>query len=431
MSSIKNSSGQRIFPLNNMNKKQITSLSIGLFGIACGLTIAHLPNAFAMANADEATVISAGYCSTVSSANKENLKFEMLYNSAPTTKYQPLRNDCVTLKRDGRVIKISTDNSVDIISKTDATTYVLETSALGEYTPQAGDIYTIKGQFVSHDAGDVYTGKYILDISESSFVVSESVSRSYFVALPQQCVDGGQATMPPEPDQQWHFLFNLYDLEQEDAPVTGDDYAYYPTSTQDVFIDGQPVVNMNQEVLRRRDNWGYMFYVSSQLGLQNWDSLISVGSLIVFDGTFIYKGNKTLPQNKSIGFSLHEVAFHKIGTKVNDYEVVNFRKYLYDTINNTYDAGNYSGATKTEVARILADLENDLSEPETAAGVYKIYNEILTRLAGYQIDADVAAEYLNQLKANAIAELQEYPDFDMNKPLFVVIFLLLSQKYKP
>ena len=371
-----------------MNKKRITTLSIGLFGAICGLVLSYTPNSFVMVKADDAEVIKAGYASTSSSATIDNCEFKMLSNSAPLAKYQPLHNDCVTLKRDGRVIKLSTNQSWDMISKTDPTSYVLDTSMLGTYAPQNGDVYTIKGQFVAHDSADIYTGKYILDISETSFVVSSDSSRSYFVALPQKCVDGGQASMPPEPDQQWAFLFNLNSLEQADAPVTGDDYAYYPTSTYDVFIDGKPVVKMDRQVLRRRDSYGYMFYVSTAAAYQGWVSLLNVGSVIVFDGTFIYKGDKTLPNNQQIGFSLKEVAFHKIGTKVNDYEVINLRQYLFDSINNSYDVGNYSGTAKTEVARILIDLENDIFEPETVKDVYKAYNDIVTSLDGYAVDPE-------------------------------------------
>ena len=389
-----------------MNKKCSTFLSLGLFGFACALLFSSLPKSFDMAKADGATVISAGYASTNSNATKENPRFEMLYNTAPLTKYQPQHDDCVTIKRNGKVTKLAINHELDMISKTSSTTYTLETSALGEYAPQAGDVYTIKGQFISqnHD--------YILDISETSFVVSENSARSYFIALPQQCVDGGNATMPPEPDQRWWFLFNLYSLEMKDAPQTGDTYAYYPTSCDDVFIDGKPVANIDEQVLRRRDNGGYMFYVCYQNEYQGWASLLNVGSLIVFDGTFIYQGNKTLPNNKKIGFSLNEVAFHKIGSDKDDYEVVNFRKYLFDSINNKYDKNNYTGEAKAEVARILADLENDIGEPETVREVYEVYDDIIARLESYDVDPTAAAEYLNQLKQQSIEEIQNYPVYE-------------------
>ena len=365
-----------------------------------------------MVKADTPTVISAGYCSTMPDATKDNPKFEMSYNSAPVAQYQPQSNDCITIKRNGKVVKLSTNHNLDMISKIDTTTYVLETSALGTYAPQAGDVYTIKGRFLSHDALDKFTGKYILDISETSFIVSENTVRSYFNALPQKCVDGGQASMPPEADQQWTFLFNLLSLEKEDAPVTGDAYGYYPTSTEDVYINGKPVANIDKQVLRRRDSYGYLFFVCQQSENQNWMSLLTLNSLIVFDGTFIYKGNQTYPNNMKCGFSLNEVAFHKIGNKVNDYEVVNFRQYLFDSINNNYDANNYSGDAKAEVARILANLENDISEPETVKEVYEIYDEISARLASYDIDSDAASEYLNQLKQQSIEEIENYPVYD-------------------
>ena len=327
-------------------------------------------------------------------------------------KYQPQNNDCITLTRNGKIIKLSTDHELDMITKTGSTSYVLETSALGQYVPQAGDVYTIRGQFLSHDLGGTYTGKYILDISETSFVISEDGSRSYFNALPQKCVDGGQASMPPESDQQWAFLFNLMGLEQEDAPVTGDSYGYYPTSVEDVFINGQPVAKIDKQVLRRRDSYGYLFFVCSQSENQNWTSLLTLDSLVVFDGTFIYKGSQTLPNNMKMGFSLNEVAFHKIGNKVNDYEVVNFRKYLFDSINNSYDAHNYSGEARAEVARILADLENDLSEPESVKEVYQIYNDINARLAGFVVDPSAVEDYLEQLKQEAIEEIENYPVYE-------------------
>ena len=397
-----------------MNKKRITSLTIGLFGVVCGLVLAHLPASFIMARADEVQVIDAGYCSTVSSATKTDCKFEMLANDAPLVNYQPQSNDCVTLKRDGRIFKLSTDHSVDMISKSDPSTYVLDTSSMGEYAPRAGDVYTIKGQFLSHDDGDIYTGKYILNIFESSFVVSEDTSRSYFVALPQRCVDGGEATMPPKTEHQWHFLFNLYGLEKEDAPVTGDNNgAYYPTSTDDVFVDGVPVAKIGKKVLKRRDKDGYLFYVcyQNQSDYQNWT--LNVGSILVFDGTFIYKGDQSLPNNQQIGFSLNEVAFRKYSSAgMNDYEVINFRQYLYDSISNTYDAGNYSGEAKAEVARILADLENDIFEPETVKEVYQIYNDILTRLASYAVDPDAVEANLKKMREEAVKEIQAYPNLD-------------------
>lgn len=395
-----------------MKNKRITLLTIGLFGIVCGLLMAHTPNSFALVKADGPETISAGYCSSDMDATKENLKFEMLYNSAPLANYQPQDNDCVTIRRNGRVIKLANDHNADMITKIGSNSYVLNTNTLGEYAPQAGDVYTIKGQFLSHDLENKYTGKYMLDISETSFVVSENDYRSYFMALPQQCVDGGQASMPPEPDQQWHFLFNLMGLEQSDAPVTGDSYAYYPTSVDDVFIDGEPAAKIDRQILRRRDNYGYLFYVCSHSEYQDWGSRINLNSLIVFDGTFIYDGDITLQNNKKIGFSLNEVAFHKIGPKVNDYEVVNFRKYLFDSINNGYDANNYSGEAKAEVARILADLDNDISEPETVKEVYKVYNEINARLANFDVDPSAATEYLNQLKQNAINEIKNYPVYE-------------------
>lgn len=400
-----------------MNKKRITLLSIGLFGTICGLILSYLPKSFSMAKADDVQVIDAGYCSTIANATKTKCKFEMLPNDAPLVKYQPTRSDCVTLKRNGKTIKLSTDYSWDMISKTNATTYVLETSMLGEYAPQAGDIYTIKGQFLSHDEGGTYTGKYILDISESSFVVSENSSRSYFTVLPQKCADGGEATMPAASDNQaWHFLFNLMDLTYEEAPSTGDTYGYYATSTEDVYVDGHPVVKMDKQLLRRRDTdpTYHLFYVCFQSGYQNWT--INLGSIVVFDGTFVYKGNQTLPNNQQIGFSLNEVAFRKIGSKINDYEVINFRQYLFNTINNNYDVGNYSGEARTEVARIFADLENDIFEPETVKEVYQAYDDIVARLASYAIDPAAASDNLKKIKTDAIQEIKKYPNFDNYYP---------------
>ena len=125
-----------------------------------------------------------------------------------------------------------------MITKYSDTVYALEDWMMGEYKPQHGDIYTIKGDFISsdRDGSSGFDGKYVLNIKETSFIVSQSSKRSYFTAIPNVVVDGGTPSMPPEADQQWAFLFNLMGLEQSDAPVTGDTYGYYPTSTENVYL---------------------------------------------------------------------------------------------------------------------------------------------------------------------------------------------------
>lgn len=400
---------KRLFPL----------IILGLVG---GLAIETSPKFFDMVHALDTITIDAGYCSTYDNATKSELYFNMLPNDAPynsndwSIRYQPMANDCVTILRNGVTHNLSTNTAWDMITKCDSTKYMLETWMMGDYKPQPGDIYTIKGNFKVRDTtgnnSSLVNANYVLNISETSFIVSGNSRRTYFAALPQIVVDGGQASMPPEADQQWHFLFNLNGLEQEDAPVTGDSYGYYPTNTEDVYIDGVPVANVDKQALRRRDDWGYLFYVCSQNDIQQWDSLIKLDSLVVFDGTFIYKGNISLENNKKFGFSLNEVAFHKIGNKVNDYEVVNFREFLVNKIRNEYDVNNYNASDKVEIQTILDELDDDFLAPETVKEVYQLYNDKITVLDAFELDPEAAAQYLLGLKQAAIEELENYVDLD-------------------
>ena len=336
-------------------KKKNLALSIVLLGLVGGLSFAILPDTLEMAEAADPIFVDGSFCSTDVNSDKNNLSFYMLENGAPYSssdwaiRYQPLANDCVTILRNGETHNLATNGLWDMITKCDATKYRLETWMMGDYKPQIGDIYTIKGDFKSHDtvsSSSGITGKYTLRIKETSFIVSGDSSNTYFAALPKVVVDGGEANMPQEPDQQWHFLFNLNSLEKEDAPVTGDTYGYYPVTTENVYIDGQPVAKVNKPVLKRRDNDGHLFYVCMQNGYQSFDSLIKLDSLVVFDGTFAYQGNIVLEDNKMFGFSLHEVAFHKIGNNVNDFEVVNLRDFLANKIKNSYDLNNYKEEDK-------------------------------------------------------------------------------------
>ena len=400
-------------------KKHRIGLSFVFLGLVGGLVFSNAPRTFELARADERTIVDAGYCSTYSDATKDGLYFEMLENDAPynqsswSIRYRPMAPDCVTVLRDGEVHNLATNNLWDMITKCNSTKYLLETWMMGEYKPKLGDIYTIKGDFLCNDtSGSSVTGKYVLRVSETSFIVSGNSQRTYFAALPQKVVDGGPATMPPEPDQQWYFLFDLYNLEEEDAPVTGDAYGYYPTSTEDVYIDGQPVALVDKQVLRRRDNWGYLFYVCFNNDNQKWTNLIHLDSLVVFDGTFIYKGNITLEKNKRMGFSLNEVAFHKIGDAINDYEVVNFREYLISSIRGNYNVYNYNEEDRVEIEAILSGLEDDFVSPTSVKEVYQVYNTIIAALDSYELDPEAAARYLAELRAAAIEELENYVDLN-------------------
>ena len=403
-------------------KKRRLGLSLILLGLVGGLLFANAPKTLEVAKADDVTVIDAGYCSTYVNATKDSLHFNMQPNDAPyaestwSIRYRPMSADCVTILRNGETHNIAGNTLWDMITKCDSTKYLLETWMMGEYKPQLGDIYTIKGDFICNDtAGSSVTGKYILRISETSFIVSGNDRRTFFTALPQKVADGGPASMPPEPDQQWHFLFNLNNLEQADAPVTGDSTAYYPTSTEDVYIDGQPVANVDRQVLRRRDNYGYMFYVCFQNDIQQWTNLIKLDSLIVFDGTFALR-DRAYENNKHVGFSLKEVAFHKIGDNVNDYEVVNFRGYLIEKIRSSYILEYYSEEDQIEIEAILSGLEEQFIAPASVKEVYQVYNSIVATLDSYELDPEAAAKYLAELKAAAIEELQNYVDLDNYLP---------------
>ena len=404
-----------------MKKKIISKLFVipATLGLVAGFFTSIHSNVFSIAQADDVTPVQGSYCSTNTDGNISVKKFNMLPNAAPyesdsSLRYRPLSDDCVTITRNGVTHNLATNSAWEMITKYSDTVYALEDWMMGEYKPQHGDIYTIKGDFISsdRDGSSGFDGKYVLNIKETSFIVSQSSKRSYFTAIPHVVVDGGTPSMPPEADQQWAFLFNLMGLEQSDAPVTGDTYGYYPTSTENVYIDGQPVAAVEKPALKRRDNHGYLFFVCANGDMQGWNSLISLDSLVVFDGTFAYKGNVTLQENKSMGFTLSEAAFHKVGTGANDYEVVNFRSYLVDKISSSYDVNNYADENAQAVAAILENVEENLLAPTSVKGVYAKYNEIVDALDAIEMDPEAAARYLTELKEAAIEEISNYVDLD-------------------
>ena len=402
-------------------KKNKLALSIILFGLVGGLSFSVAPDSFEMVKAADVILVDGSYCSTDVNASKNNYSFYMLENDAPykssdwSIRYRPQSADCVTITRNGVTRNLATNTAWDMITKCDATKYLMETWMMGDYKPQLGDIYTIKGDFLSRDTVNNdpnISGKYKLRIKETSFIVSGDSNNTYFAAIPKVVVSGGQATMPTDPNQQWYFLFNLNNLDEEEAPVTGDTYGYYPTNSEDVYIDGAPVAKVNKPVLKRRESGNHLFYVCFQNELQGWNSLIKLDSLVVFSGTFAYQGNVTLEDNKMFGFSLNEVAFHKIGEGINDYEVVNFREYLINKIRSSYDLDNYIEADKPTMQTILDGLDDAFITPTSVKEVYALYNQKVAQLDSFELDPEVAARILEELKRNAIHELDTYVVFN-------------------
>lgn len=410
-----------------MKKKIISKLFVvpAVLGLVAGFFSSIHSSVFSIARADDVTRVQGSYCSTNTSSNSTagELYFNMLANDAPynsdwSNRYRPLSDDCVTITRNGETHNLATNRAWDMIAKYSETGYCLVTWMMGDYKPQLGDIYTIKGDFVSRDTdgSDPIDGKFILNIKETSFIYSKLQDKTYFAALPQVVADGGTVSMPLYADQNWAFQIDLNSLEQSDAPVTGesfgDDKGYYPTSAEDVFIDGEPVAKVEKQAFRRRDSWGYTFYVCALGDMQGWNNIVQLDSLVVFDGTFVYKGDVTLSENRRMGFSLSEAALHKIGNGVNDYEVVNFRPFLVNKILSSYDIHNYSDENALTVSDILDNVETDLAAPTTVKAVYAKYNEIVATLDAIEMDPEAAARYLEELKEAAINEINNYVDLD-------------------
>ena len=197
-----------------MKKKIISKLFVvpATLGLVAGFFTSIHSNVFSIAQADDVTYVQGSYCSTNTDATIGIMKFNMLPNDAPyesdsSLRYLPQSPDCVTITRNGETRNLATNSNWETITKYSNTVYALETWMMGDYMPQHGDIYTIKGDFLAsdRDGSSGFDHKFMLNIKETSFIVSKNKSRSYFTALPQVVVDGGAPSMPPEADQQWAF----------------------------------------------------------------------------------------------------------------------------------------------------------------------------------------------------------------------------------
>ena len=275
-----------------------------------GLVLSGVDFNFVPALAEE--VIVEGSFANITSYNANgSFYFTMAENDAPfndwSIRYKPESVDNITITQpDGTSYHIeSAITQREAIVKYGADKYEFESWVYGSTRkPQEGDLVTIEGNFVRTDGGTVTK----LNIQKSSFLIGKDSNNAlYPINIPQTITNVSEkSTGFSMSSKTWWFLFNIKGLSEEDAPITGDSYGYYPSSKECVYFNGNPIGKVDKHALRRRDADSTEFYVVKQGYGEGQDFEPNVGDVVVFDGLFVKQdGRNTHLENIGQIFALH------------------------------------------------------------------------------------------------------------------------------
>lgn len=379
-------------------RKRIIVLSTSLF-LFSGLAFANADLHYVSANAEE-VVVSGSFINVTNVNEQGQFRFTMKENDAPAgnwdIRYKPESVDNITITQpDGTSYHIeSAITQREAIVKYSATNYQFESWVYGDTRrPQEGDIITIEGNFNRVDGG--VTTK--LNIQKSSFLIGRDSSNNFYpINIPQTITNVNEkSTGFSMSVNSWWFLFNINGLSEEDAPITGDSYGYYPSSKECVYFNGNPIGKVDKHALRRRDPGSTEFYVVKQGNGEGQDFEPTVGDIVVFDGLFVTNvPNPNYEKSKSIGINLSLLAFEKIGTGSNSYKIIDLKQYLSDKLNSKFNINLFKDEVKNEVQDIFDDFLLDIDEAEHTSDVYQVFDNYSATLSTYEYDKESTKEAL-------------------------------------
>lgn len=403
----------------------IKFLSLSTLAFLTGALVLGYAPKMEMTKAGTETIYEVGYARTYADGKMEddNHFFLVKSNNAPyksnkSIKYIPQSQDAVRFIRDDVSYNVGTN--LETIVRLSKTKCELQTSmfadALGwnSFSLQHGDRIVLDGSF-SYTDGD--SNIHTLVISETTFLcsvgrdVNGTPERTYFAALPQHITDTTNYTFEMA-NKTWHFLFDIKGLEEEDAPLSGDDSskAYYPTSSECFYVDGKPVARVEKEGLRRRDPDSYEWYPTINSDIQNIEQYLDVDSIFVIDGLFAcyqdiseYKKN-----NARLGLYFKMLAFRRTGTGANDYVIINLQDYLYNNIHNQYTVEDFVESDQDTALEAMDLFDEKIELVENTKEAYAAYNAALGVLSALEVDSGVLA----RMKQEGIQTINNYVDID-------------------
>lgn len=397
------------------NKGLIFSFSLLLFG---GLVFSNADVSYTPAKAEEVSI--QGSFINVTSIGSSSFSFQTAPNDAPSNsdssvRYKPEAVENITITQpDGTSYHIeSAITQREAVVKYSETNYSFEYWVFGgTRKPEEGDIVTLEGNFVRTD-GDVVTK---LNFKRSSFLITRNYNGDlYPINIPQNIYDVSEhSTGYSMSVNTWWFLFYANGLSEDYAPRTGDDYAYFPSSTECIYLDGNPIAKVGKQALRRRDPGSDEFYVSKHPEFQNFEP--AVGQVVVFDGLFVNNiPNADYDESKSIGITFSLLAFERITDQVNGYKVIDLKEYLTDKLLSKFNVNLFKDEVVEEVQNETTDFRNALETAYTTKEVYGVFNQYSEILSHYQYDNEKTKELLDNY-----VDLDNYFENEQNQIIDIV-----------
>lgn len=380
-----------------------------------GLALSGVDFNFVPALAEE--VIVEGSFAKITSYNANgSFYFTMAENDAPfddwSIRYKPESVDNITITQpDGTSYHIeSAITQREAIVKYDADKYEFESWVYGSTRkPQEGDLVTIEGNFVRTDGGTVTK----LNIQKSSFLIGKDSNNAlYPINIPQTITNVSEkSTGFSMSSNTWWFLFNINGLSEDDAPITGDSYGYYPSSKECVYVNGNPIGKVDKHALRRRDPGSTEFYVVKQGYGEGQDFELNVGEIVVFDGLFVTNvPNPNYEKSKSIGIELSMLTFERTGTNKNDYKIIDLKEYISNKLLAKFNINLFKQEVREDVQAQIEHFQEDLTSAKKTGDVYRAFDEYSIVLSGYEYDPETTKELLE-----SYVSLDDYFEEDQNQ----------------
>ncbi len=396
----------------NMKVHKIIIGLLSLF-VASTLYLGHAKDSFVQLSATTNSVEGYYARASQSSSLSGNILFDLVENDIPVSEsgFKIESADSLTLlKENGSTVYLPSNyiDTVDVFYKQSETQYLIPKTIFDEVGGIAtGDTLVLNGNFVRDD--------YSLHIKESKLYV---YTRDAIVTVPHQINNISQylvdakASKDVYKDHNWNFLIWANELPFEEVPITVDD-GYYPTSIHCVCVNGQPHANCLYDGVRRRTEETELL-VCGQAQVGSFNPV--VGTVVVLDGVFNYKNYKAgqysqnpildLEPGESFGIQIDLLAMLKVGSGVDDYQMIDLRSYLMDQFDLLYDSDLY----EPDYYEYISDIRNQLNEgiynSNTAKEIYSFYNYAVSLMDSLEISPDKFEEF----KTKYIKEISNYVD---------------------
>lgn len=381
------------------------------------LSIAFSSIVFSYAHRDTqlvkaSTYVEGYYARTGDDTTKSTLYFYMEENAAPynsdsSLRYRPMTRDAIKLVKENgeeKLLPADYPGNVEAITKYNTTKYCLESWIFNNIGGvDVGDTIILNGDFY-YSTGDV-----TLHIKESKFYVDSEQKVS---TLPHKVnnvstyLHNSVASVTTDPNHGWACLFWAPSTMTYDVLPRTKENGYFPTSKENLYINGEPRARLDRDLVRRRDEWGTEVYIclNDQTGVPN----PAVGTLIVVDGLLCYKNfingqyaeNPTISLEKGeyFGIEINMFAFLKVGEGTDDYQVINLRDYFLNDFNETYAYEIYDVEDFYTLKEIKTTLATSFDNAKNTKDVYDAYNLALEQVSHLEKSEDGFETFKNNKK---------------------------------